>query len=175
VNVGGDGGAGGSVNGGANKPNRPHEPLSPDARVWSLGSLTLLTPANWKPPAVSSPTPERLSLNGQDWVFALTTNPNRPDAGGMLVMNWAPEHSQTEPQWVLNTTRTVVSGLAATRLDYRMKDKYNDLRGIEVIVDDRLGGKRFSIDCRSPPKLWEKVGAVCERVLESVRLNPSGT
>ena len=172
VNVGGDGGAGGSVNVSPNKPNAPNPVLPPDMRIWDVGRLRLATPANWRPPAVSSPEPQKLSLNGEDWNVALTTAPNRPDSGGMLVLNWANDHARTEPQWVLNASRTAISGLPSTRLDYKIKDKYNDLRGIELIVDDRLGGKIFSIDCRSPPKMWEKVGPVCERIVESVQLNP---
>lgn len=139
-------------------------------KTWTFGALTLSTPFNWSLPAVSNGSQRELNFD-EDWNLALTTRPNQPDSGGMLVMNWSNDQSLVERRYVRSRDNVSFLGELARRSVYRMKDAYNDLTGIEVVLEQPLNGKILVFDCHSPPKQWPKVAATCEEILTSVSLS----
>lgn len=142
-----------------------------DFRTWHAGALSVAAPENWQPPVVAAPGLAPLDLSGDDWNAALTDHPRAPDAGAMLVLLWSNDVPE-EGQWpaAYNRARTVLAGHDALRIDWN--DTEMGWTGFEiVIVDPGVGGKRFSLTCRSPSRVWSAIVTACERVAASVRFS----
>lgn len=149
-------------------------PISAQAqefRTWHAGAISVAAPENWQPPVVAGPVLTPLDLAGDDWNVALTDRPRAPDAGAMLVLLWSNDIPE-EGQWpaAYRRARMVLSGHNAVRTDW--VDTEMGWTGFEIVIGDPgVGGKRFSLTCRSPSRAWPAIGAACERVAASVRLN----
>lgn len=140
-------------------------------RTWHAGAISVAAPENWLPPVVAGPALTPLDLAGDDWNVALTDRPRTPDAGAMLVLLWSNDIPE-EGQWpaAYRRARTVLSGRNAVRTDWT--DTEMGWTGFEIVIGDPgVGGKRFSLTCRSPSRVWLAIGAACERVAASVRLS----
>lgn len=149
-------------------------PISSQAqefRTWHAGAISVAAPENWQPPVVAGPVLTPLDLAGDDWNAALTDHPRAPDAGAMLVLLWSNDVPE-EGQWpaAYRRARTVLSGHNAVRTDW--VDTEMGWTGFEIVIGDPgVGGKRFSLTCRSPSRVWSALSAACERVATSVRLS----
>jgi hypothetical protein len=148
-------------------------PLSAHAqgvRNWHAGAVSLAAPETWQPPVVAGPGLAPLDLSGDDWNVALTDHPRAPDAGAMLVLHWSNDIPE-EGEWpaAFHRARTVFSGHDALRVDWT--DTEMGWTGFEIVIaDPGVGGKRFSLTCRSPSRNWSVVSPLCERVAASVQL-----
>lgn len=139
-------------------------------RNWHAGAVSLAAPETWQPPVVAGPGLAPLDLSGDDWTVALTDHPRAPDAGAMLVLHWSNDIPE-EGEWpaAFSRARTVFSGHDALRVDWI--DTEMGWTGFEIVIaDPGVGGKRFSLTCRSLSRNWPVVSPACERVAASVQL-----
>ena len=141
-----------------------------DLRAWQAGALSLAAPAGWQPPVVDKPELAPLDFSGDDWIAVLTDRPRAPDAGAMLVMRWSNDIPE-DGDWpaAFPRVRAMLAGHNAQRTDWN--DTELGWTGFEIVIPDAsVGGKRFSLTCRSPSRNWAAVRPACERVVQSLQL-----
>jgi hypothetical protein len=116
-----------------------------------------------------------LDFSGDDWTTVLTDHPRAPDAGAVVVLRWSNDIS-AEGDWPAAFPRatTRLAAYKALRTDWI--DTELGWTGFEIVITDPgVGGKRFSMTCRSPSRSWPTVQPACERIVRSVRLTETSS
>jgi len=149
----------------------------PGWRAWSLGYISLAAPANWRPPEAEKPSP--LHLGGDEWFFTLAEQPNDVEKGALLNVAWSDDGSiysaGAKPSQIVSSQAAELAGLAADRIEFAVRDRYNDSAGVDVVVKQPLSGRMLTLTCRAPRAEWRSLQPVCEQIVSTVALNVATT
>lgn len=143
------------------------------------GGVAFETPTNLHPFDGGGPGP--LTAETKDWNgVALTASRNgNVESSLLLVVGWGESaHAYSESDGVVSKSVAIRLGeRPAVRIDFTVKDTYNDTRGIDVVVaDPPLFGRRFVLTCRGPSAKWKTLKPICDRIAASLTVNePSET
>lgn len=153
-------------------PQSAPQPWSagPDWRRWRLGDLRFATPADWR--SLDSQT-QPLRIGGEPWNATFSDADMNSGRGAMLVFSWADDEfiysGSLDDSQILGRGRQVFADdLEGERVSFRIRDRYNDAQGFDVVARDAVGGKTFHMGCRAPAQRWPRLQDVCERILASV-------
>jgi tetratricopeptide (TPR) repeat protein len=143
---------------------------APGWRQWTLGDVRLETPESWQ--SLDSMISD-LVLGGQPWSVTFSDKPMSSGRGMMLVLAWANDEylfsaSLSDNQILGKGRQVFANDLVGTRIFFRIRDRYNDAQGWDVVTNAPLKGGRFLIGCRAPAGMWPRVQDTCERVLGTV-------
>jgi tetratricopeptide (TPR) repeat protein len=141
-------------------------------RKWSLGDLSFSTPSHWR--NIDSPPATPLRLGGEPWTATFADRLPTGEPHPTLVFSWKDDEyiysrSLNDAQ-ILGQGPQEFAGISGKRTFFRIKDRYNDFQGFDVVSGRPLRGGTFSIGCRAPGAAWPSIADACERMLESVRL-----
>ena len=157
-------------------PPRPPKakPWAPGADwpAWRLGDLSFQTPPGWR--ALDSQTRE-LRIGGEPWNATFSDADMNAGRGAMLAFSWADDEfiysrALDESQILGKGRQVFANDLEGKRIFFRLRDRYNDAQGFDVIVENGVSGKTFHMGCRAPAQRWPQVQDVCEQILASLRL-----
>lgn len=144
-------------------------------RNWRLGDVSFAAPSDWR--RIDMPAPA-LKIGGTPWNATFASRPADPGRGVSLVFSWGAEDfiyaRGVSAANVRGTTISTLAGLPATRTDFALKDRYNDLAGFDVVTTARVAGGVLSIGCRAPNADWPRVQPVCDYVLSTVTFTLPG-
>jgi hypothetical protein len=148
----------------------------PDWRVWRLGDLTFATPPGWG--GLDSQT-RALKIGGEPWNATFSDAPMNAARAAMLVFSWADDEfiysNGLDAGSIIGRGRQVFANLEGDRISFKLRDRYNDAQGFDVIARG-VGGATFHMGCRAPAQRWAQMQDVCERILASLRLDaPAAT
>lgn len=167
--------AGASPSGGqATSVAPPASGPQPGWRLWPFGALEVETPANWQ---VMGEAPSPLVLGGEPWSVTLSDRPGGVERGFLLVIAWGTEEyiysRGLDGRNIRARTPVALGGLAATRTDFSLRDRYNDTQGFDAVTNEAVSGGILSFGCRTPNAMWPAARATCEQVLASLRGGPA--
>lgn len=149
-------------------------PSPPGWRLWPFGALELETPGIWQ---VVGETPPPLVLGGEPWSVTLSDRPASVERGFLLVIAWGTEEyiysRGLDGPNIRGRAPVVLGGLAATRTDFSLRDRYNDTQGFDAVTNEPVSGGILSFGCRTPNAMWQAARATCEQVLASLRGGPA--
>ena len=154
--------------GGASQPP-PDVAAKPGWRQWTFGDVSLSTPERWQ--SLDSMTSD-LVLGGEPWTVTFSDRPMSTGQGTMLVLAWKNDEyiysRSLNDRQILGSGRQEFAGLVGNRTFFRIKDRYNDAQGWDVVTSRPVKGGRFVIGCRAPAAQWPRVQDTCEEVLGSL-------
>jgi tetratricopeptide (TPR) repeat protein len=141
-------------------------------RKWSMGDLSFSTPSQWR--NIDSPPAKPLRLGGEPWTATFADRLPTGEPHPTLVFSWKDDEyiysrSLNDAQ-ILGQGPQEFAGISGKRTFFRIKDRYNDFQGFDVVSSRPLRGGTFSVGCRAPRAGWPSIADTCERMLESVRL-----
>lgn len=146
-----------------------HPPVSSprdDWRVWEFGAAALATPPGLTPFSDQPPL-----TYAQAWDAVLLERPDAPETGLFLRLAWSadpsPYSADLDGRSILRTSPFQLGEVAATATEFRLIDKFNNTRGIDVVTDQTIHGGYLTITCRMPAKRWQKAGHVCAEIVNS--------
>lgn len=143
----------------------------PDWREWRLGDLTFATPPGWR--GLDSQTRD-LKIGGEPWNATFSDEPMNSARAAMLVFSWGDDEfiysNSLDDAQILGRGRQVFADLEGERRAFRLRDRYNDAQGFDVIAREGVGGATFHMGCRAPAQRWPRMQDVCEQILASLRL-----
>lgn len=145
----------------------------PGWRLWPFGALEVETPASWQ---IMGDAPPPLVLGGEPWSVTLSDRPGGVERGFLLVIAWGTEEyiysRGLDSRNIRARTPVALGGLAATRTDFSLRDRYNDTQGFDAVTHEAVSGGILSLGCRTPNAMWQAARATCEQVLASLRGGP---
>ena len=146
----------------------------PGWRLWPFGALEVETPANWQ---IMGDAPQPLVLGGEPWSVTLSDRPGGVERGFLLVIAWGTEEyiysRSLDGRNIRARTPVALGGLAATRTDFSLRDRYNDAQGFDAVTNEAVSGGILSFGCRTPNAMWQAARTTCEQVLASLRGGPA--
>lgn len=169
--------AGAAASGGQGAPVAASAPAGgtpPGWRLWSFGALEVETPATWQVMGDARPP---LVLGGEPWSVTLSDRPGGVERGFLLVIAWGTDEyiysRSLDGRNIRARTPVALGGLAATRTDFSLRDRYNDTQGFDAVTHEAVSGGVLSFGCRTPNAMWQAARATCEQVLASLRGGPA--
>lgn len=143
-------------------------------KTWNFGDLTFRAPAIWQ--NIDSPPAGALHIGGQPWSATFADGNPSGERHAMIVFTWADDEliysRSLDDKQIVGQGRQVFADVEGKRIFFRIKDRYNDFRGFDVITSKPLKGGTFSFGCRAPQAQWSALADVCEDVLASIAFGP---
>ena len=154
----------------ASAPPVQPAPAATGWKTWNFGDLTFRAPANWR--NIDSPPARPLRIGGEPWSATFADRNPSGDRHAMMVFTWADDEliysRSLGDRQIVGRGRQVFADIEGERVFFRIKDRYNDFRGFDVISSKQLKGGTFSFGCRAPEAQWPALADACEEVLASI-------
>lgn len=149
-------------------------PATTGWKTWNFGDLTFRAPAIWR--NIDSPPARALHIGGQPWSATFADRSPSGERHAMMVFTWADDEliysRSLDDKQIVGQGHQVFADVEGKRIFFRIKDRYNDFRGFDVISSKPLKGGTFSFGCRAPQAQWPALADVCEDVLASIAFGP---
>lgn len=149
-------------------------PATADWKTWKFGDLTFRAPSIWQ--NIDSPPARALRIGGEPWSATFADRNPSGERHAMIVFTWADDEliysRSLDDKQIVGRGRQVFADIEGKRIFFRIKDRYNDFRGFDVISSKPLKGGIFSFGCRAPQAQWPALADTCEEVLASIAFGP---
>ena len=146
-------------------------------KTWRPGALSFEAPADWRSMEASGRAP--LSFGGDAWYFTLAENSRNVEAGALLNLAWTDYGSVysagVKPSQIVGVRKIDFAGLPADQVEFKVRDKFNDTAGFDIVPKSPMAGRSLTLTCRAPQAQWPSVKSICERIVASVALSLPAT
>lgn len=147
-------------------------PATSGWKTWNFGDLTFRAPSIWR--NTDSPPAGALRIGGKPWSATFADRTPSGERYAMMVFTWDDDEliysRSLDDRQIVGRGRQVFADIEGKRIFFRIKDRYNDFRGFDVISSQPLKGGTFSFGCRAPEAQWPALADMCEEVLASIAL-----
>ncbi|MCE1237833.1 MAG: caspase family protein [Hyphomicrobiales bacterium] len=156
-------------------------PSAAAAESWrrrDYGGVAFETPADLRPFGGSEPGKLAAGADAWDGVALSATRNGVVERSLLVVVGWGESsHAYSDSDGVTSRATAIsLGGRPAVRIDFSLKDQWNDTRGVDlVVVEPPLYGRRFVLTCRGPGSQWKTLKPVCDRIAASLEFRGATT